>query len=920
MRTSSISQGMSRSLISGVVVTILILASLATVFYYNFIRVKDRSAIEAVPNDAAIIIEATNLPLAWHNLKSSDFWVELQNNEVVANLTQKVGLIDSLIKQNNAISSVVNDEKSIVSFHKSGIGKIELLWVIETGGSITIDDISSWIAQTTGTNARKRNFEKDELIDFVSSNSAQTSFSIAIKDRLLLFAQDGALVEEGLRKLRYKIPADTRGLQQAVSLAKAGSELNIYINYATIPSFLSVFTKVEKSDLLHFFQTFANWSVLDVSIGKERVDIAGVTFTDDSLFQFLDLFKTQQPVDLSFENYLPKNTAFALMLGMSDYTRFNTDLNEYLQVNNKLQGYIAYNDSLENRYDIDIARQLISFAGKKAALFMTEPTGDDPSRFLMAAAQFTNPQQVQQVLQGYVQAIDKRGEGDSVLFYHNGVLINRIKLGNFLKLIYGNTFEHISNPFYFIKEDVFYFANDLNTLKLLIDQVTSGNIMAADSGYKAFAQRSSAMANVAVYVSPSRLNQFPAMLADNDFFSAWNRYQYDFKKAEHIAVQFAATGNKAFYTNINFNYNSSFNEGSKAMWMLKLDTALLTQPQVLFNTTLNQNCILAQDVNKTLYFINNSGTILWRTRFSEPVWGKIHTVDLYQNGKMQYLFQTASAVYLIDDNGRNMPGYPVRLPGKASAPLSLFDFYGDSLLTYFIPLENKRIMGYQLSGKPMQGWNPKSIDDKISGSIQYTSRGDQRIIYATGQKGKLYAYQLKGEAAELPEEWQQSIFNSVYLNFTDSLNSYAYYTDTSLACYYAIVRNQTVVDERLVSSSIRPSMVRYIATDVGLQFILLKDLDASLAVLNTAQAPEQEVLYTTIDTLPPIQVWSVFNDQYVLVQAAGTLQLTNLTGSNIINLPAFSGKAVGLGDLYLDRSRCLIYTDALNNLILFKQK
>ncbi|MFN6083022.1 MAG: hypothetical protein ACK44P_09555, partial [Bacteroidota bacterium] len=71
---------MSRSLITGIVATILILASLAVIFYYKFIRVKDRAAIEAVPNDAAIILEATNLPLAWHNLKSTDFWSDLQHN------------------------------------------------------------------------------------------------------------------------------------------------------------------------------------------------------------------------------------------------------------------------------------------------------------------------------------------------------------------------------------------------------------------------------------------------------------------------------------------------------------------------------------------------------------------------------------------------------------------------------------------------------------------------------------------------------------------------------------------------------------------------------------------------------------------------------------------------------------------------
>jgi hypothetical protein len=911
---------MSRSLITGIVATILILASLAVIFYYKFIRVKDRAAIEAVPNDAAIILEATNLPLAWHNLKSTDFWSDLQHNEAIANFTSKLSLIDSVIKQNNALSSLLNEERSILSFHKSGNGNIEVLWVLETGGALDMGEISRWLSQVTSTRVRKRSFEKDEVFDFIPAGSAIASFSIAIKDRLFLLAHDGSLVEEGLRKLRYKIPENTSGLQQAVSLAKAGAQLNVYINYNTLPSFLSVFTKAEKSSMLHFFKSFANWSVLDVSFDKERFGITGVTFTDDSLFQFLDLFKTQEPVNISFENYLPRNTAFALMLGMSDYTRFNADLNEYLQANFKLQGYIDFNDSLENRYEIDIARQLISFAGKKAALFMTEPTGDAPSGFLMAAVQFTNPQQVQQVLQGYIQAIDKRGEGDSVSFSHNGIPISRVKLGNFLKLIYGNTFEHISNPFYFIKDDVFYFVNDLNAMKLLIEQVNSGNVLAADSGYMAFTQTSSAMANVALYISPPRLQQFPSYIADNEFFSAWNRYQYDFKKAEYLAIQFAATGNKAFYTNVNFSYNASFSEGNKVMWMLKLDTCLLSAPQVLFNSALNQNCILAQDANKTLYYINNSGTILWRTRFNELILGDVHSVDFYQNGKMQYLFQTISAVYLIDENGHNMPGYPVRLPGKASAPLSLFDFYGDSLLSYFIPLENKRIMGYQLSGKPLQGWNPKSIDDKIAGNIQYTSRGEQRIIYATGQKGKLYAFQLKGGVVELPKEWQQSIFKSVYLNFTDSLNAYAVITDTASVSSHAQLQNDVIVSKRLISTSIKPQTIRYFNLANGLQYMILKSPDVNLSVIDMTSMPEKETQYISSDTFPLIPTWKLHNEQFIMMRDAEGLKLTNLNASKQLTIPLYYGQTIGLGDLYMDRSACLIYTDAMNNLILYKVK
>jgi hypothetical protein len=267
-----------------------------------------------------------------------------------------------------------------------------------------------------------------------------------------------------------------------------------------------------------------------------------------------------------------------------------------------------------------------------------------------------------------------------------------------------------------------------------------------------------------------------------------------------------------------------------------------------------------------------------------------------------------------------MPGYPVRLPGKASAPLSLFDFYGDSLLSYFIPLDNKRIMGYQLSGKPLQGWNPKSIDDKITGNIQYTSRGEQRIIYATGQKGKLYAFQLNGGLVELPKEWQQPIFKSVYLNFTDSLNTYAVYTDTASVSSYVQLQNNSIVNIRPIATSVKPQTIRYVYSMHGLQYMLLKSPDAYLSIVDMNSSPEKETKCNASDTLPLIPTWKLLNEPYIITNDAGSLKLTNLSASKQVNLPLFSGQAIGLGDLYMDRSACLIYTDAMNNLVLYKVK
>jgi hypothetical protein len=57
-----------------------------------------------------------------------------------------------------------------------------------------------------------------------------------------------------------------------------------------------------------------------------------------------------------------------------------------------------------------------------------------------------------------------------------------------------------------------------------------------------------------------------------------------------------------------------------------------------------------------------------------------------------------------------------------------------------------------------------------------------------------------------------------------------------------------------------------------------------------------------------------------MMRDAEGLKLTNLNASKQLTIPLYYGQTIGLGDLYMDRSACLIYTDAMNNLILYKVK
>ena len=736
---------MSRSLLIGVIITFILIGGLATFFYVHYIKVKSVPALSAVPNDAAIILEAKNILLGWESLSRSEMWKDISRNESINHLQHQIKLLDSLISTNIELKEILSENKTAVSFHTQGGQKLSLLFVSETGANIKLVNIVNWIATTNQFTIRKRNFESEVVYDLIDKEK-MPFMSIAYKEQLLICSTEGTLVEESLRKLKYKQQNTTKGLEQVASMADANNDVSAYINYQYFSSFVNLFTKSEYFGLFDYLKKFANWSMVDIKFSKDAMSFSGLSYTDDSIFQYLDLFKTQQPAAMQLQKYIPKSTAMILQFSFSDYLKFSTDLNEYLQGHKKLSSYNSFNDSLENRYSIDLGDKFISQIGNEALLGMLETISSDYEKNLFAAIKFKDKTQAEALLKSYVQAIEKRSEQDSVsIKQYNGYTIEHLQLGNFLKLYYGEVFENIRSPYYAIINDAFIFANDLNTLKIIIDNTISGNTFEKDAAFNKYIEHSASTANVNFFFSPNRCFMLPSLFITDDFFSVLNRYQYDFKKFEYVSMQFANTNNKAFFTNLNIQYNASVKDDTRMFWAVKLDTTFNIAPTLVYNTTTKQNCLLVQDVRNTLYYINSSGNILWRSKLSGRILSDIQQVDAQKNGKIYYLFNTDKQACLFDENGNNLIGYPIRFPGVATNGMSLFDWNNDSNYQYFIPLENNRIIAYSISGKPLLGWNPKTVEEKINTRIASIKLRSKSYILATGSKGDLLIYTLKGE-------------------------------------------------------------------------------------------------------------------------------------------------------------------------------
>jgi hypothetical protein len=129
----------------------------------------------------------------------------------------------------------------------------------------------------------------------------------------------------------------------------------------------------------------------------------------------------------------------------------------------------------------------------------------------------------------------------------------------------------------------------------------------------------------------------------------------------------------------------------------------------------------------------------------------VHQVDRFKNGKLQMLFNTATRIYLVDRNGKDVEGFPVDLPEKASAPLSVFDYENKKEYRVLVPTVEARLLNYGMEGKPVQGWAPPKTPATCEVPVEFLRmRGKDHLILAD-RSGQITVLDRRGEIRYKPK-------------------------------------------------------------------------------------------------------------------------------------------------------------------------
>ena len=466
-----------------------------------------------------------------------------------------------------------------------------------------------------------------------------------------------------------------------------------------------------------YYKDPQGWVMLDVLPEGKDLVMNGYALAADSTSAWRPL-KYQLPVKNSIVNILPSNTVMMRHYGMSDYASYWESFRDAEKVTafNK-----KYNTDVENKMLVYLSEvSLDAFGPKRQEAFVGRM--NDPSaviKFMERLASKT---------------------GISASQNYQGYVLYDLGKNDFIPHVFGDEFKSMKRCCYAIVDQYLVMASNLDAIQEIISCYRSGRTLDLNESFRAFQQRMLESGNVTYY---------------------------QMKDGQTIAVQLASSKDLV-YVNICVSNGTEVKSENNVRWKVNLDAPLKGKPYILEDRASANKMVVAFDRQNTMYLISADGTILWKKQLEEPPLSEVYAVDRYNNGQLQFLFNTAHTIQLINRDGSCAEGFPVRLPFEASNGLSVFDYKGNKDYKVLLCGTDRLVYNYTLQGVEAEGWNNHRSEDLVKRPVQWVVADDKDYLVVSDVSGGVRILDRQGRIRiPLPSDMQKSSNADIYANATN---------------------------------------------------------------------------------------------------------------------------------------------------------
>jgi len=712
------------------------------------------SAINAVPNDASLIFEINESSFFRKtNNPQTPVFEAITNFSEFSDIFKEVLLFDSLITENKAIEQVVENSPFLVSMHQSGKDAYGLIFYLTAKTEVDFDAKETDLKQFFGKNAKveiKRYNEnkiyKISQTDRAFAKAGFSDFSFTLCRGIVIISRSAILVESAVRHLftESSILKNT-GFKLISKNTGKKAPVTMFLNIKNFPKLFGQLFQPPYRNTVESFESIAQWASLDLNFTQEMLLLNGFCFAQDSLANFLNVFKNQGAVVNRITAVIPEKTVAFASFGVENFDKFREDYKKYLNWSGEIHKYNHNINTINEIYKInveeifypmlenEIASVYFDMNQDKFAIFEVKDSDDTYRQLDLITAAYAKVEKLKKT--DFTKIIEINGKE---------MIFAKMPIKNLAVKLFGEIFDGFSTDYYTVFNNFLIMGSSSDALVSFVEECEYGNVLANDKIYREFANNIIDETNFYFYFDFGRsVNKVTNLLSQGSkrFFT---QNAAKLNKFSTLAIQTVRQGN-LFYNQISLKYLPTVEREPHTLWETRLDTIINFKPKIVKNHVTEDKEVIMQDEGGKLYLISNTGKILWNFDLNEKIISDIYQIDLFKNNKLQLLFNTRTKLYIIDRLGRVVENFPKKFKSAASAGLSLFDYDADKDYRIFVPCTNHTSVLYNVKGEEIKGWNFEKTTAEVTNEAQhlivekkdYIVFSDSSAIYFLNRKGEV---------------------------------------------------------------------------------------------------------------------------------------------------------------------------------------
>jgi len=714
--------------------------------YIKRITSSGSPVISAIPTSAAVILEINKPFEVKDKLENrTAFWKDLTQIQPFSSLKKDIHYVDSLIRLNNTATGIFEAAPLFISLHPEENTYGNFLFLIEVTANRKISYIENILKNLYDSQitVAQTDFRGESLLTANISDKG-TSIIFGLYRGVLMASKSKVLVEEAILRLKTQSP-----FEQQESFVKTAATLgkkvdgNVYINYDNLHRLLLPLVSEKYKDYITFLRSFAHWSGLDINIKNDALILNGFTEAPQLENSYLHLFSGQTPQKMELLQLLPYNTSAFIFWGFSNYKTFNKLLEEQLQNNNNIDKYSHSLENFSSAYGLDFESFVIeNISGEIAYASVGNTQNDTETHYLLC--RFDDIGLLKEMLRRvHMQSIETIGIKPDLYAYRE-FEFSMFNSPDIFNHILGTNFDLTLLTTSCIIDNYLVLGESRNALIHIINATLFKRNLANNVQYNNFSNLLSSKANIHVYFNIAQSLAPLKNYLNADLSLKIDPFKDYLKHFDGLALQISKNNGK-FYNNICLRHISEpIADETFSLWETELDYPAADILCRTINHNDNSIEIIINDKNHNLYLIDKNGLIVWKKEVGEPILGDVIQIDFYKNGKLQYLFNTANSIFLIDRNGNNVANYPLRLPQKATNSIAVFDYDNNKDYRMFLATEKNEIINLDKEAKFVKGWNNFKTKSTVRKQVQFIRLLGKDYLFVTDDTGNFYILDRRG--------------------------------------------------------------------------------------------------------------------------------------------------------------------------------